>query len=68
MRKSQPVKQGSILGRVGNSGLSFAPHLHYEVVLNGKPVEPVNYFFAELTPREYKEMLIIAMNTGKSLD
>ena len=68
VRKSQPVKQGSILGRVGNSGLSFAPHLHYEVVLNGKPVEPVNYFFAELTPREYKEMLIIAMNTGQSLD
>ena len=68
VRKSQPVKQGSIIGRVGNSGLSFAPHLHYEVILNGNQVEPVNYFFAELTPLEYKEMLIIAMNTGQSLD
>ena len=68
VRKSQPVKQGNVIGRVGNSGLSFAPHLHYEVLLNGSPVEPVNYFFAELTPQEYKEMLIIALNTGQSLD
>jgi murein DD-endopeptidase MepM/ murein hydrolase activator NlpD len=53
---------------VGNSGLSFAPHLHFEVHLDGKPVEPVNYFFADLSPSEYREMLMIAINTGQSLD
>lgn len=68
VRKSQQVKQGSIIGRVGNSGLSFAPHLHFEVHLDGKPVEPVNYFFADLSPSEYREMLMIAINTGQSLD
>lgn len=68
VRKSQQVKQGSVIARVGNSGLSFAPHLHFEVHLDGKPVEPVNYFFADLSPSEYREMLMIAINTGQSLD
>ena len=68
VRKSQQVKQGNVIARVGNSGLSFAPHLHFEVHLDGKPVEPVNYFFADLSPSEYREMLMIAINTGQSLD
>lgn len=68
VRKSQQVKQGSVIARVGNSGLSFAPHLHYEVHLDGKPVEPVNFFFADLKPEQYREMLMIAINTGQSLD
>ncbi|MDD3273513.1 MAG: M23 family metallopeptidase [Bacteroidales bacterium] len=68
VRKSQQVKQGSVIGRVGNSGLSFAPHLHFEVHLDGRAVEPVNYFFADLSPREYREMLMISLNTGQSLD
>lgn len=68
VRKSQQLKQGTVIARVGNSGLSFAPHLHYEVHLDGKPVEPVNYFFADLTPQEYREMFMIAINTGQSLD
>lgn len=68
VRNGQKVKQGAIIGRVGISGTSFAPHLHYEVLLNGKYQDPVNYFFADLTPDLYREMMIIATNTGQSLD
>lgn len=68
VRKFQPVKQNTVIGRVGNSGLSFAPHLHYEVILNGEVMDPVNFFFADLSPYEYREMLVIAMSSGQSLD
>lgn len=68
VRASQPVKQGSVIGRVGNSGLSFAPHLHYEITLNGEVLDPVNYFFAELKPEIFREMKINAASNGQSLD
>ena len=68
VRKGQIVNRGMVIARVGNSGLSFAPHLHYEVHLNDKPVDPVNYFFAELSPRDYMEMVTVALNSGQSLD
>jgi murein DD-endopeptidase MepM/ murein hydrolase activator NlpD len=68
VRKGQPVKQGSIIARVGNSGLSFAPHLHYEVILNGEVMDPVDYFFADISPEAYREMKIISMSSGQSLD
>lgn len=68
VRDGQKVKRGKIIGRVGTSGTTFAPHLHYEVMLNGKYMDPVNYFFTELGPSIYKEMMIIAINTGQSLD
>jgi len=68
VRKFQPVKQNSVIGRVGNSGLSFAPHLHYEVIFNGEVMDPVNYFFANLSPYDYREMMVIAMSSGQSLD
>lgn len=64
----QALKQGVIIARVGTSGTSFAPHLHYEVKLNGKYVDPINYFFAEISPADYKKMMLIAVNTGQSLD
>ncbi len=68
VRRGERVKRGAVIGRVGNSGLSFAPHLHYEVLYNGKVMDPINYFFVNLTPGMYKEMLISSMNTGQSLD
>jgi murein DD-endopeptidase MepM/ murein hydrolase activator NlpD len=68
VRKGQKVYRGDIIGRVGNSGLSFAPHLHYEVKFNNKIMDPINYFFANLTPAMYKEMLISSLNSGQSLD
>ncbi len=68
VRQRQKVTQGTVIGRVGLSGMSFAPHLHYEVVYNGENMDPVYYFFSDLTPALFKEMVIITSNTGQSLD
>lgn len=68
VRKREKVKQGDVIGTIGMSGMSFAPHLHYEVWHNGAVMDPMNYFFASLTPQMYREMAIIVANTGQSLD
>lgn len=68
VRKGQAVRRGDIIGRTGNSGTSFAPHLHYEVLLNGEQQDPLNYFNGELNTRRFGELLILAVNSGQSLD
>ncbi|MCD4768793.1 MAG: M23 family metallopeptidase [Bacteroidales bacterium] len=68
VRKGQRVKRGDVIGFVGSTGLSTAPHLHYEVRLNGKRVDPANYYFNDLTPDEYERMIVLAMKSGQSFD
>jgi murein DD-endopeptidase MepM/ murein hydrolase activator NlpD len=68
VKKGKHVKRGDVIGWVGNTELSVAPHLHYEVYLNGKPVNPVNYFFLELDPREYNRAILLASKSGQSFD
>ena len=68
VRKRQKVKQGDVIGSVGMSGITFAPHLHYEVWYNGQMMNPMDYFFASLTPQMYRDMAVIVANTGQSLD
>ena len=68
VRRGQTVKRGDIIGFVGNTGLSTAPHLHYEVKLNGKNVDPANYYFNDLSPEEYEKMIELAMKSGQSFD
>lgn len=68
VRKRQKVRQGDVIGSVGMSGITFAPHLHYEVWYNGQMMNPMDYFFASLTPRMYRDMAVIVANTGQSLD
>lgn len=65
---NQRVKRGKVIGRVGNSGTSFSTSLHYEVRKSGRAVDPVNYFFANLSPLAYSDMLLLANTTGQSLD
>ncbi len=66
--KGQAVSRGHVIARVGNSGLSFAAHLHYEVSMSGKTVDPVNFLFANLNPSDYRELFLTALNSGQSLD
>lgn len=68
VRQGQSVRQGVRIGRSGNTGVSFAPHLHYEVIKDSISQDPIPYFFGSLTTSEYREMMIIASNTGQSLD
>lgn len=64
----QTIKRGDVIGLVGSSGASTAPHLHYEVMKNGQKVNPQNYYFQDLNPLEYEKMISISSNTGQTFD
>ena len=66
--QGQSVRQGEVIGTVGQSGSCFAPCLHYEVLRGGFVQEPVNYFFAELDPATFHQMMVVALTTGQSMD
>jgi len=68
VRERQKVKRGDVIGFVGNTGLSTAPHLHYEVEKGDKKVNPVHYYFNDLTPEQYEKMIFISSNSGQSFD
>ncbi|MFS8615783.1 MAG: M23 family metallopeptidase [Solitalea sp.] len=68
VKPGQKVKRGQVIGLVGNSGSSTAPHVHYEVHKNGKPVNPVHFYFNDLTPEEYQQMLQISSQANQSFD
>ena len=68
VRVGQRVALGTTIGTVGNTGMSMAPHLHYEVHLRDEPVDPLNYFFLELSPTALAEMAQSALQSGQSLD
>jgi murein DD-endopeptidase MepM/ murein hydrolase activator NlpD len=68
VRVGQKVQRGEIIGFVGNTGTSVANHLHYEIKLNGVNVDPVNYYFEDLSAADYEKMVEIASKTGQSFD
>lgn len=68
VHKGQRVRRGDIIALSGDTGLSLAPHLHYEVRLNGMRVDPIHYFFMELSPSEYQRIMRIAQTGMQSFD
>lgn len=68
VRVGQKVNRGETIGEVGNSGKSTGPHLHYEVHVKGRVVNPVNYYFMDLNAEDYDRMIQIAANHGKVFD
>lgn len=68
VRRGQKVERGDVIALSGNSGLSLAPHLHYEVRFNGLRVDPIHYFFMELSPDKYSRIIRISQSGMQSFD
>ncbi len=66
--KGQKIHRGAEIGRVGSTGKSTGPHLHYEVLVQDKNVNPINYYFMDLDAEQYDEMISLAENHGKVFD
>lgn len=67
VRRGQEIKRGDVIGHVGNTGASTAPHLHYEVRRNDRAVDPINYYFNDLSADEYDAMIEMSMQGGSFL-
>lgn len=67
-RQGQSVKRGEVIGWVGNTGKSTGPHCHYEVHKNGQPINPIYFFYNDLTPEQFDRILKLAAASNQSFD
>ena len=68
VRPGQRIKRGDVIGYVGNTGSSTGPHLHYEVWRNSSKIDPINFFFNDLTAEQYVKVLELASRQNQSFD
>jgi murein DD-endopeptidase MepM/ murein hydrolase activator NlpD len=68
VRRGNKVKRGDLIGYVGNTGRSVAPHLHYEIVKDGRKINPINFYSGSLSPFEFEELVNQASQENQSLD
>ena len=68
VRRGQSVKRGELIGYVGNTGRSVAPHIHYEILKDGKKINPINFYYGNLSPEEYHALLLQASQENQALD
>lgn len=68
VRVGDRVRRGEVIGWIGSTGKSTGPHLHYEVIKNGEKIDPIHFFFNDLTASEYERMTKIAAASNQSFD
>lgn len=67
-RVGQKVQRGQLIGYVGSTGLSTAPHIHYEVIRNNEKVNPINYYYNDLSPEQYQTLVELSKKDSQSFD